>query len=316
MRNRTSDPRHFGKVAVLLGGWSAERQVSLWSGKNVHEALLRKGVNAVAVDATRESVLALGQQGFDRAFIILHGGAGEDGTVQAALELQGVPYTGTGVSGSAIKMDKVAAKRIWRAESLPTADFAVLKSTADAGAAAKRFGYPFVIKPTAEGSSVGITIVKKPEQLAKAFADGLGEGRAVMAERYVKGAEMTVTILDGEALPSIRIVPPGEFYDYDAKYISNDTQYHCPSGVSPALESKLGEIALQAFELVGASGWGRVDFLVDESGGPWLLEVNTVPGMTSHSLVPMAAKARGIGFDDLCWAILETSLPVLSAVEG
>jgi D-alanine-D-alanine ligase len=308
MRKRTSSPKDFGQVAVLMGGWSAERQVSLWSGKNVHEALLRKGVNAVAVDATRGDVLTLKQQGFDRAFIILHGGAGEDGTVQAALELQGMAYTGTGVSGSAIKMDKVAAKRIWKAETLPTADFAVLKSAVDAEAAAKRFGYPFVIKPTAEGSSVGITIVKKPEQLAKAFADARGDGRAVMAERYVKGAEMTVTILDGEALPSIRIVPPGEFYDYDAKYISNDTQYHCPSGVPAALESKLGEIALRAFELVGATGWGRVDFLVDESGGPWLLEINTVPGMTSHSLVPMAAKARGIGFDDLCWAILETSL--------
>ncbi len=307
MRKRTSSARDFGKVAVLMGGWSAEREVSNWSGKNVHEALVRKQVSAVAVDATPAKILSLKADGFDRAFIVLHGGAGEDGSVQAALELQGVPYTGTGVAGSAIKMDKVAAKRIWKAEGLPTADFAVLKSVAEADAAGKRFGFPFVIKPVAEGSSVGVTIVKKAEQIAKAFADAHGEGRAVMAERFVKGAEMTVAILDGEALPSIRIVPAGEFYDYHAKYIAEDTKYHCPSGVSAALEKKLGEIALQAFDLVGASGWGRVDFLVDGEQ-PFLLEINTVPGMTSHSLVPMAAKARGIGFDDLCWAILETSL--------
>ena len=308
MRKRASNAKDFGRVAVLMGGWSAEREVSLWSGKNVHEALVRKGVDATSVDATRENVLALKSQGYDRAFIVLHGGAGEDGTVQAALELQGVAYTGTGVTGSAVKMDKTTAKRIWKAEGLPTADFAVLKSAADAEAAARRFGYPFVIKPTSEGSSVGVTIVKKSEQVSKAFADAHGDGRPVMAERFVKGAEMTVAILDGEALPSIRIVPAGEFYDYHAKYIAEDTQYHCPSGVTAAQEKELAEIASQAFELVGASGWGRVDFLVEASGQPWLLEINTVPGMTSHSLVPMAAKARGIGFDELCWAILETSL--------
>jgi len=309
MGKRTSDPKAFGKVAVLMGGWSAEREVSNWSGKNVHEALVRKGVNAVAVDATPERVLGLKAAGYDRVFIVLHGGAGEDGTVQAALELQGLRYTGTGVAGSAIKMDKVATKRIWKAEGLPTAEFSVLKSAADADAAGKAFGFPFVIKPTSEGSSVGVTIVKKPEQIAKAFADAYGEGRPVMAERFVKGAEMTVSILDGEALPSIRIVPAAEFYDYHAKYISDDTKYHCPSGVSPALEKKLGEIALKAFELVNASGWGRVDFLVDEAKEqPFLLEINTIPGMTSHSLMPMAAKARGMSFDDLCWAILETSL--------
>ncbi len=309
MRKRTSNAKEFGRVAVLMGGWSAEREVSNWSGKNVHEALVRKGVNAIAIDATPQSVLSLKADGFDRAFIVLHGGAGEDGSVQACLELQGVPYTGTGVGGSAIKMDKVATKRIWKAEGLPTAEFAVIKSEADAQAAAKRFGFPFVIKPTSEGSSVGVTIVKKPEQIGKAFADAHGDGRPVMAEKFVKGAEMTVAILDGDALPSIRIVPAGEFYDYHAKYISDDTKYHCPSGVPASLEKQLGEIALKAFELVNASGWGRVDFLVDEANEqPFLLEINTVPGMTSHSLVPMAAKARGIGFDDLCWAILETSL--------
>jgi D-alanine-D-alanine ligase len=328
MRELVTDPKAFGKVAVLMGGWSAEREVSMWSGKNVHEALVRKGVNAVAIDATPELVLGLRAQGFDRVFIVLHGGAGEDGTVQAALELQGLPYTGSGVAGSAIKMDKVVAKRIWKAEGLPTADFAVLKSAMDAKAAARRLGYPFVIKPISEGSSVGVTIVRKPEQIDKAFANAHGEGRAVMAERFIAGAELTVSVLDGDPLPSIRIVPAGEFYDYHAKYIADDTKYHCPSGVAARQEGLLGELAVRAFDLVGASGWGRVDFLVQgfpEPGQPklpasafqpWLLEINTVPGMTSHSLVPMAAKARGIGFDELCWAILETSLPVVSKVEG
>jgi D-alanine-D-alanine ligase len=307
MRKRVSDPKAFGKVAVLMGGWSAEREVSLWSGKNVHEALVRKGVDALAVDATPPNVLSLKADGFERAFIILHGGAGEDGTVQAALDLQGVPYAGSGVQASAIKLHKPTAKRIWKCEGLPTPDFVVVASEGEARAAAGQFGFPCVIKPSAEGSSVGVTIVKKPEQIAKAFADARGQGREVMCERFVKGAEMTVGILDDEALPSVRIVPAGEFYDYHAKYIAEDTQYHCPSGVSTALESKLAEISLKAFKLLGCRGWGRVDFLVD-GDNPYLLEINTLPGMTSHSLVPIAAKARGMGFDELCWAILETSL--------
>jgi D-alanine-D-alanine ligase len=278
----------------------------------VLSALQNRNVDAHGVDATRDSVLDLRARGFERVFIVLHGGAGEDGTVQAALELQGVPYTGSGVAGSAVKMNKVTAKRIWRAEGLPTADFLELASEAEAKAAAKKLRFPFVIKPAAEGSSVGVTIVKKPAQIAGAFRlardDGRGAVRAVMAERFVKGAEMTVSVLEGRALPSVRIEPAGEFYDYHAKYIANDTQYHCPSGLSAAREKKLGEIALQAFRLVGASGWGRVDFLVDPAGKPWLLEINTIPGMTSHSLFPMAAKAAGLSFDDVCWAILETSM--------
>ncbi|MBI2384218.1 MAG: D-alanine--D-alanine ligase [Gammaproteobacteria bacterium] len=340
MRKQVTDPKAFGRVAVLMGGWSSERQVSLWSGQAVFEALKRKGVDATAVDVDQAKVLALKSEGFDRAFIVLHGPGGEDGMVQAALELQGIPYTGSGMTASAIKMDKVQAKRIWKAEGLPTADFAVLRSAADAQAAAQRFGYPFVVKPATEGSSVGVTIVKKPEQVADAYTLALGEGRSVMAERFVKGAEMTVAVLDGEALPSIRIVPAGEFYDYHAKYISDDTKYHCPSGATPEQEKQLAQIAVRAFELIGARGWGRVDFIVEgaapgasagganpmgspaeapgaSAGGanpmgspaqPWLLEINTVPGMTSHSLVPMAARARGIDFDALCWAILETSL--------
>lgn len=308
MKARVKDPRAFGRVAVLMGGWSSERQVSLWSGEAVHAALIRRGVDAVAVDASREKILGLRSQGFERAFIVLHGPGGEDGVTQAALELQGIPYTGSGVAASAIKMDKVAAKRLWLAEDLPTADFRVLRSEADAKAAAKAFGFPFVIKPSSEGSSVGVSIVKKPAQVVSAFTLALGQGRAVMAERFIKGSEMTVAVLNGEALPSIRIEPDGEFYDFHAKYISDKTKYHCPSGVPKLLEKTLGELALRAFDLVGARGWGRVDFIVDSKRRPWLLEINTVPGMTSHSLVPMAAKAKGLSFDELCWAILESSL--------
>ena len=308
MRKRVKDPREFGRVAVLMGGWSAEREVSLWSGEAVLSALVKRNVEAVGVDATRENVLELRSQGFERAFIVLHGGAGEDGTVQAALELQGIAYTGSGVTGSAVKMNKVTAKRIWLAEKLPTAPFLELATEADARAAAKKFRFPFVIKPTSEGSSVGVTIVKKPAQVAGAFRLAFGESRPVMAEKFIKGAEMSVSILDDRALPSVRIVPAGEFYDYHAKYIANDTQYHCPSGLPAAREKKMGELALEGFRLVGASGWGRVDFIVEKSGKPWLLELNTIPGMTSHSLVPMAAKAAGLSFDELCWAVLETSM--------
>ena len=306
MRKRVKDPREFGRVAVLMGGWSAERQVSLWSGEAVLAALTKRSVDALGVDATRENILTLGTLGFERVFIILHGGAGEDGTVQAALELQGLPYTGAGVAGSAVKMNKVMSKRIWLAEKLPTAPFAVLANEADAKAAAKKFGFPFVIKPTSEGSSVGVTIVKKPAQVAGAFRLARGEGREVMAEKFIKGAEISIPVLDGQALPSVRIEPAGEFYDYHAKYIAEDTKYTCP-GVPKAIEKKAGAIALRAFELVGASGWGRVDFIVDKAGKPWLLELNTIPGMTSHSLVPKSAKAVGMSFDELCWAILETS---------
>jgi len=311
MRRRVKDPREFGRVAVLMGGWSAEREVSLWSGEAVLSALRKRSVEAVGVDVTRDKMLSLRAQGFERAFVILHGGAGEDGTVQAALELQGIPYTGSDVAGSAVKMYKMTAKRVWLSEKLPTPAFAELASEAEAKSAARKFGLPFVIKPAAEGSSVGVTIVRKAAQVAGAFRLARGEERAprlVMAEKFIKGAELTVPILDGQALPSIRIEPAGEFYDYHAKYLADDTKYHCPSGLPAAREKKLRELALAAFRLVGASGWGRVDFIVDRAGKPWLLELNTVPGMTSHSLVPMAAKVAGMAFDELCWAILETSM--------
>lgn len=308
MRRRITEAREFGRVAVLMGGWSAERQVSLWSGEAVLAALRQRGVDAHGVDATPHAVLGLRAAGFDRVFIVLHGGAGEDGTVQAALELQGLPYTGSGVAGSAVKMNKVTAKRVWLAEKLPTAPFLELASPADARAAARRFGFPFVIKPAAEGSSVGVTIVRKPAQVAAAYRLAQGEGRAVMAEKFIKGAELTVPILDAQALPSVRIEPAGEYYDFHAKYLAEDTKYHCPSGLPATREKQLRALALRAFGLVGASGWGRVDFIVEKSGKPWLLELNTVPGMTSHSLVPMGARAAGLAFDALCWAILETSM--------
>jgi D-alanine-D-alanine ligase len=317
MRKRVTDPRVFGRVAVLMGGWSAERQVSLWSGEAVLAALRKRNVDAYGVDATHDSVLTLRRDGYERAFIVLHGGAGEDGTVQAALELQGLPYTGSGVAGSAIKMNKVTAKRIWLAEKLPTAPFQVIASEAEAKAAGRKLKFPFVIKPTSEGSSVGVTIVRKPAQIAGALRLARGDGRTatrmggafreVMAEKFIKGAEISVPVLDGRALPSVRIEPNAEFYDYHAKYIADDTKYTCP-GLPAALEKKVGAIALRAFDLVGASGWGRVDFMVDRAGKPWLLELNTIPGMTSHSLVPKGAQAVGMSFDELCWAILETSL--------
>lgn len=308
-----TDPKAFGRVAVLMGGWSAEREVSLWSGKAVHDALIARGVDAHAVDADRERLFGLKKEGFDRAFNIIHGTGGEDGTLQAVLDLIGLPYTGSGVLASALAMDKLRSKRMWKAEGLPTPDYAFVKSAADLRAAAQSLGYPLIVKPSEEGSSVGITKVKAESELDAAFALSRGTtGRVVMAERFISGgpkkAEYTCAILDGRALPTIRIEPDGEFYDYHAKYISNDTKYACPSGLPEALETRARRMCLDAFELLGARGWGRVDFLVDEQQRPWLLEANLVPGMTSHSLVPMAARATGMSFEDLCLAILSTTL--------
>lgn len=308
MRKQVTDPKAFGRVAVLMGGWSAEREVSMWSGKGVHEALLSKGVDAVAIDADKAAVLGLGSQGYDRAFNIMHGTGGEDGTVQAILDLHGLPYPGSGVLASALAMDKLRTKRIWKAEGLPTPDFMVLHSVEDARAAAAKFGYPLIIKPAADGSSVGVSKVKAPDQIEKAFADALGDGRVVIAEQFIAGGEYTCPMLDGAALPIIRIEPDGEFYDYHAKYISNNTRYHCPAGLDAAHEKRLQQICARAFELIGCEGWGRVDFMMDAQGNPALLEINTLPGMTSHSLVPMSAKASGMSYADLCWALLETTL--------
>jgi D-alanine-D-alanine ligase len=314
---RARDARDFGRVAVLMGGWSAERQVSLWSGQGVHEALRARGVEAVAVDLTKEALLALGRERFDRAFNVLHGTGGEDGTVQAVLELIDLPYTGSTVGACALAMDKLRTKQIWKAEGLPTPDWRLLESAEDALAAGDALGYPLFVKPSEEGSSVGVTKVLRATQAVSAFRRAQGDvaprARVVMAERSVLGGEYTCSIVDGEALPIIRIEPDGEFYDYHAKYISNDTRYHCPAGLSAEEEMRFRQLCLRAFRLIGARGWGRVDFLLDEQRRPWLLEMNLVPGMTTHSLVPMAARAVGMDYSELCWRVLETTLPPAGA---
>lgn len=308
MRHVT-DPKAFGRVAVLLGGWSAEREVSLWSGKNVVEAMQRKGIDVTGVDVKdRDVLLGLGSHGYDRAFNIMHGTGGEDGTVQAVLDLLGLPYPGSGVLASALAMDKLRSKRIWKAEGLPTPDFMVLQTVGDARFAAERLGYPYIIKPAADGSSVGVSKVKAADQIEQAFAEALGPGRSVIAEQFIAGGEYTCAMLGTTPLPLIRIEPDGEFYDYHAKYISDNTKYHCPAGLDPALEKHCQDISARAFQLIGGRDWGRVDFMMDAQGKPWLLEINTLPGMTSHSLVPMAARAQGIDFDTLCWRLLETTL--------
>lgn len=310
MSSSINNPDLFGRVAVLMGGWSSERQVSLWSGQGVVEALRSRGVNAIGVDASRQNILTIREQGFDRAFNVLHGTGGEDGTLQAVLDLQGVPYTGSGVLASALAMDKLRSKRMWRAEGLPTPDYFYLTDRAGIESAAQTLGYPLIIKPSEEGSSVGVSKVKMPSELDGAYSLAKGDSsRPVMAERFIKGDEYTCAIVGGCAMPLIRIEPDGDFYDYHAKYLSDKTRYHCPAGLDAVHERALQDICLKAFDLLGARGWGRVDFMLDRAGKPWLIEANLVPGMTSHSLVPMAAKVSGLSYADLCWRLLETTLP-------
>jgi D-alanine-D-alanine ligase len=311
---RIADPREFGRVAVLMGGTSSEREVSLDSGRNVLEALRRKGVDASAVDGIPELVRQLTGTGgprFDRVFNILHGqrGGGEDGVVQGLLDALGVPYTGSGVLGSALSMDKVRTKQVWLALGLPTPAYVSLERGDDVTAAAHKLGLPVIVKPACEGSSVGVTRCFKDADLDAAVDLAARYPGDMLVEQLVQGDEFTVAVLGVESLPSIRIVPAGEYYDYHAKYVAEDTQYLCP-GASGATEQELGSLALAAFFAAGCSGWGRVDFMRDRAGKPWLLEVNTAPGMTSHSLVPKAARTRGIEFDDLVWRVLETSFAV------
>lgn len=309
MRRRVQDPGLFGRVAVLAGGWSAEREVSLWSGEGVLKALLGQGVNASLVDPLPEDLFGLRAQGFQRVFNVLHGTGGEDGTVQAVLDLLDLPYTGSGVMACALAMDKLRTKRLWREAGLPVPADRVLEQAAQALPAAQALGYPLFIKPAAEGSSVGVTKVKSADQLEAAFALAAGEqGRLVMAEACIGGGEYTCAIVDGEALPVIRIEPEGEFYDYRAKYLSDRTLYHCPAGLPPADEQAFRALCLRAFEVLAGRGWGRIDFLLDGDGRPFLLEANLVPGMTSHSLVPIAAAASGMDYPRLCWTLLETTL--------
>lgn len=303
-----SNASKFGKVAVLLGGKSAEREVSLDSGHAVLEALLSSGVDAHAFDPQQRSVTELVE--FDRAFIVLHGRGGEDGQIQGALEWMNIPYTGTGVQGSAIGMDKVKTKQIWQGSALATAPYCIISADTNLEQVIADLGLPLMIKPVHEGSSVGMSKVERAEDLFAAVAKASQHDALVMAEKWITGAEFTISILNGQALPVIRLQPPADvaFYDYDAKYLRNDVQYGVPSGLSAEDEAELQALSLRAFQAVGASGWGRIDAMQDHDGKFWLLEVNTVPGMTSHSLVPKAAGAVGYSFESLCLAILEQTL--------
>ncbi|HEX4052591.1 MAG TPA: D-alanine--D-alanine ligase [Steroidobacteraceae bacterium] len=306
-RQRIAQAADFGRVAVLLGGRSSEREVSLLSGRAVLAALGRRAVAAEAFDPAERPLAQLLDGGIERVWIALHGPGGEDGTVQGALECLGLPYTGSGVLGSALGMDKLRTKRLAQAAGIATSDYVELTGEQDLDAALARLKLPLIVKPATQGSSVGMTKVERAEQLPAAYRVAAAVDHSVLAEAWISGAEYTVSILNDRTLPSIRIVPAKTFYDYEAKYLRDDTQYFCPSGLSKPAEEHLAALGLAAFAAVGAEGWGRADFMMDAAGRPQLLEVNTVPGMTDHSLVPMAAKAAGISFDELVWRILETS---------
>ncbi|ENW88548.1 MULTISPECIES: D-alanine--D-alanine ligase [Acinetobacter] len=303
-----SNASKFGKVAVLFGGKSAERGVSLDSGQAVLDALLREGIQAEAFDPKDRSVTEL--VNYDRAFIVLHGRGGEDGQIQGVLEWLNVPYTGTGVQGSAIGMDKVKTKQVWQGSELPTAPYRIVTKDSNPADIVAALGLPLIIKPVHEGSSIGMSKVERIEDFAEAIAKATEHDAVVMAEKWITGREFTIVLLNGQALPVIRLEPPKDvaFYDYEAKYNRNDVQYGIPCGLTESEEQQLQVLALRAFQAVGASGWGRIDAMQDEQGNFWLLEVNTVPGMTSHSLVPKAAQAVGYSFDALCVAILEQTL--------
>jgi D-alanine-D-alanine ligase len=296
----------FGKVAVLFGGKSAEREISLKSGAAVLAALLRQGVDAHKFDPAEHPLHDL--EIFDRAFNALHGRYGEDGTIQGALELMNIPYTGSGVMASSVGMDKWRTKLLWKVLNIKTPDFEVVTAQSDFAAIEQKLGLPLFVKPANEGSSIGITKVKKTGDLQPAWILACRADPLVIAEQYIGGGEYTVGILGETPLPIVRIVPKNEFYDYEAKYLRNDTEYLCPCGLSAGKEAQIQAEALLAFRAVGCKGWGRVDFLMDEQGNHFFLEVNTSPGMTDHSLVPMAAKAAGIGFDELVIKILAMTL--------
>ncbi|TNG95647.1 D-alanine--D-alanine ligase [Pasteurellaceae bacterium USgator11] len=300
------------KIAVLYGGTSAEREVSLNSGRAVLQALKNQGFDVHGVDPQQVGLQQLKEQGFERVFNILHGRGGEDGTVQGVLEFLGIPYTGCGVLASSLTMDKMRTKMLWKGFGLPVAEMEVVNkadfAAFDATKIVEKLGLPLMVKPSLEGSSVGLTKVKRLEILQSAVELAFQYDETVLVETWLAGDEYSVPVLDGEVLPSIRIVPKGEFYDYDAKYISDDTQYFCPSGLSEAREQELKQLVKQAYESTGCRGWSRVDVMTDSEGRFNLVEINTAPGMTSHSLFPMAAKARGYDFEQLVVKILELSV--------
>jgi D-alanine-D-alanine ligase len=302
------DAGKFGRVAVMMGGISAEREVSLKSGHAVLQGLLARGVNAVGIDVGINPLDPLLNGHYDRVFNIMHGRGGEDGVLQGALEALGIPYTGSGVLASALSMDKLRTKLCWLGAGLPTPRWMLLESAADLDRCAAALGFPVIVKPSEEGSSIGMSRAESRVELETAWQQASQFNCRVFAETWITGKEYTAAVLGGQALPMIRLETPHVFYDYDAKYRAESTRYHCPCGLPAEREAQLQELVLKACECIGVEGWGRVDLLVDESGQPWLIEVNTVPGMTDHSLVPMAARAAGIDFDELVWRILESSL--------
>ena len=305
-------PSSFGKVAVMFGGKSAEREVSLLSGNAVLNSLLSLGIDAHRFDPAEQAITELLTQDFSRVLIMLHGRGGEDGTMQGALQLLNIPYTGSSVLGSALCMDKIKSKQIWQTLGLPTAKYEIaVKSSFDARsckAIMDKLGNEVMVKPAQEGSSIGMTKVNNTQQLATAIQDAFNYDEHVLIEQFIQGSEFTVSLLNGQALPSIRMSTPRIFYDYTAKYKSDSTQYFCPSGLSGEQEEELAELAQKAFNALSGSGWGRIDFMQDKTGQFYLLEANTVPGMTEKSLVPMAAKQAGMSFTELSVAVLQTSM--------
>lgn len=307
MSKRTDRPEDFGRVAVLMGGNAAEREISLKSGRAVLQALKDLQVDAVGLDVGERLVQPLLEQPFDRVFNILHGRGGEDGVLQGALESLGIPYTGSGVLASALSMDKLKTKLCWIGAGLPTPRWMRLRTENDLGACEEILGFPVIVKPAAEGSSIGMSRAETPAELGEAWRRASQYNCDVFAEAWISGREYTIAILDGEPLPPIRLETPHSFYDFDAKYRAETTRYHCPAGLPAEDEVRLQALALEACDTLGVSGWARVDLLVDSAGSPWLIEVNTVPGMTDHSLVPMAARVAGLSFNELVWRILESS---------
>ena len=298
---------HFGKVAVLMGGPSAEREISLKSGSAILTALKESNVHAEAIDVSIDVFEKLQAGKYERAFIALHGPLGEDGCIQGGLEVIGMPYSGSGVMASSICMNKLMTKQIWHGCGIPTPKYRILSDDLSEDELLAELGLPMIFKPVSQGSSIGMTKVNCKAEIASAWASALDFEEAVIAEQWIEGPEYTVAILGDIALPVIRLETPRTFYDYDAKYQSNDTQYHCPCGLSEELEQQIQARALQAFDATEATGWGRVDVMLDKDNQPWFLEVNTVPGMTDQSLVPMAAKAKNISFNELVIKILQTS---------
>jgi len=298
----------FGRVAVLMGGSSAEREISIKSGTAVFDALKKQGVDVVAVDVNENSIEALAGQKIDRVFNVIHGRGGEDGILQGILDTLKIPYTGSGIMASALTMDKLRTKLCWKGAGLDTPKWFVLDKNEDLDPCIEALGFPVIVKPAQEGSSIGMSKANNKEELKKALSVAENYQCDVFAESWVKGNEYTVAVLDGEALAVIRLETSNAFYDYEAKYQSNSTQYHCPCGLTAQQEKELKLLAVEACKVVDVTGWGRVDVFIDSNGKAQLIEVNTVPGMTDHSLVPMAAKAEGCDFDELVWRILETTV--------